>query len=312
MHFKLFIILIFSFFLMGCPSTLPVPIPNPADSESTYADVEDRGTIENKELDEASGLVASRKNPGFLWAHNDSGDSNRIFLFDNTGKGKREFMIQGAQNRDWEDIAIVGEADGSATIYLADFGDNLNQHPNYTIYWFKEPTVDVNTPQYNTITQVNKVTFTLSDGPHDLECLLIDQKSKDVFMVSKRDNTKQLYQILAANMVPGGNTKAEYIQKLENFSQPFSTDIKVIQAFYITAGDVSPDNSEIIIKNYFEIYYWKRKTGETLPQALARQAKTVPYAGEPQGEGLAFAADGKGYYTISEGVGVKLYFYKKK
>ena len=35
------------------------------------------GTVQLAAIDEASGLVASRKNPGVLWAHNDSGDSAR-------------------------------------------------------------------------------------------------------------------------------------------------------------------------------------------------------------------------------------------
>ncbi len=305
------------FLLLACEKPAPTPTPPvPPVVESTYQNVEDRGLLENAQVDEASGLAASRLNRGYLWSHNDSEDKNRIFLFDSYGKGKYEFIIQGAENRDWEEIAVVKETDGTATIYVADFGDNNAVYSNYAIYWFKEPVISAGTPILNTITQVNKVTFTVSDGSRDMECLLIDQQSKDLFIISKRETQKHLYKIAAANMVPGTTTKAEYVQTLDNISQPFSTATQVIQGFYITAGSVSPDNMEILVKNYLEIYYWKRKAGETIPQALARQAKTVPYQMEPQGEGITFAEDGGGYFTISESAdgasAVHLFFYKKK
>ena len=304
------------FLVLACEKPAPTPTPPVTVVESTYENVQDRGLLENAQLDEASGLAASRLNRGYLWSHNDSGDKNRIFLFDTYGKGKYEFTIQGAENRDWEDMAVVKESDGSATIYVADFGDNNAVYSSYAIYWFKEPVITASTPALNTITQVNKVTFTVSDGSRDMECLLVDQQTKDLFIISKRETQKHLYKIPASNMVSGSSTKAEYLQTLDNISQPFSSAAQVIQGFYITAGSVSPDNTEILVKNYLEIYYWKRKEGETIPQALARQAKTVPYQMEPQGEGITFAEDGAGYYTISESPDgsspVHLFFYKKK
>lgn len=312
---NLLFLLIFYFLLASCQPT-PNPVPNPGVTvtESNYAEYEDRGLIENLSLKEASGLVSSRKNNGSLWAHNDSGDENRIFLIDSYGKGKREFKLLGAENRDWEDMGIVSEADGSATIYLADFGDNNANYSSYSLYWCKEPVVDSNTPLANTITQVSKLTFTLSDGARDMECLLVDQKTKDIFIISKRETSKRLYKITASSVVAGGTAKAEFIREL-NFSKPISTDARIITAAYITGGSISPDNSEILIKNYLEIFYWKRKTGETISDALSRTPKTVPYKLEPQGEGIAFASDGNGYFTISEldaSGPVRLYFYKKK
>lgn len=312
---KVFFIVIFCFLLASCQLTqTPTPDPGVSGVESTFADYEDRGSIENLQLKEASGLVASRKNTGYLWAHNDSGDENRIFLIDSYGKGKREFKLQGAENRDWEDMGIVTEADGSATLYLADFGDNNANYSSYALYWCKEPIVNTTTPLMNTISQVSKLTFTLSDGARDMECLLVDQKTKDIFIISKRENNKRLYKIVAAGVVAGGTAKAEFVRELD-FSKPLSTDARFVTAAYITGGSISPDNSEILVKNYFEIYYWKRKTGESISDALSRTPKTVPYKMEDQGEGIAFAAEGNGYYTISE-LGspgpVRLYFYKKK
>jgi len=317
---KLLYLLIFCFLMGSCQlGQGPTPDPGVNGIESNYAEYEDKGVIENPSLDEASGLVASRKNAGYLWSHNDSGDGSRIFLLDGYGKGKREFKLQGAENRDWEDMGIVSETDGSATLYLADFGDNNAVYSSYALYWCKEPVVDANTPLMNTISQVSKLTFTLSDGARDMECLLVDQKTKDVFIISKRETNKRLYKIPASSLVAGGTAKAEFVRELA-FSKPLSTDSRFVTAAYITGGSISSDNSEILVKNYYEVYYWKRKTGESISDALSRAPKTVPYKMEPQGEGITFAADGNGYYTISETdksgtppfPPVHLYFYKKK
>lgn len=311
--YKRFLFLLpLSLLLTACPG--PAPTPDPGVTESSYEDGVDRGIIENPELDEASGIVASKKNEGFLWSHNDSGDSNRLFLIDTFGKGMKQFVIQGAENRDWEDIALISDSNGSAVVYLADFGDNSAAYNSYAIYWFNEP--NVSSINNATITGVQKLTFTLPDGSRDMECLLVDQKTKDVYIISKRETKKRLYKIPAGSFTNQANVKAEFVQEL-NFSVPFSTIDKIVTAYYVTAGDISPDNSEILVKNYFECYYWKRRTNETIPEALARTAKQVPYVGnptEPQGEGIAFAADGGGYYTISEKVTapVHLYYYKRK
>ena len=279
--------------------------------ESKYGSQEDMGVIENNNLDEASGLIESRQNPGYFWSFNSSGhNTNVLFYFDKNGKGTREFVLSGITNRDWEDMAIVVE-NGGSIIYLADFGDNNFVWPSYKIYWFDEPKVQQST--IKSFENINSLTFTLPDGPPDMECLLVDQIRKDIYVVSKRELSKQLYKIAASNVKNNAVVTAEFIQEL-NFSKPFSTDPQITLAYYITAGSVSSDNSEILIKNYVQVYYWKRKLGESIPEALSRPAKLVPYTIESQGEGIAFSNNGNGYYTISSKASdpnVHLYFYPK-
>ena len=38
--------------------------------------------VERRELKEASGVVASRSNPGWLWTHNDSGGGSFLYAID--------------------------------------------------------------------------------------------------------------------------------------------------------------------------------------------------------------------------------------
>lgn len=310
---KISILCFSSLWLNACDISL-VPV---AQDSVTFLPSIDMGDVENPGLSEASGLAASRVNPGYFWSHNDSGNPNVLYYFDDKGKGLRTFELTGTQNRDWEDMAIVGESDGSATIYVADFGDNNAVYADYTIYWFKEPVVNSGTS--SKISSVNFLKFKLPDGARDMECLLMDQKTKDIFIVSKRENNKRLYKIPASSVTPSASVQAEFVQEL-TFSIPVIADPRVAAVNYITGGAVSADNSEILIKNYFEMNYWKRSSGESIPSALKRPPIKVTYAGinsdgtgqEIQGEAVSFAADGSGYYTLGEGDAARLYFYKKK
>ncbi|MCW8849578.1 MAG: hypothetical protein OQJ81_06315, partial [Melioribacteraceae bacterium] len=64
------------------------------------------GTIENDDIDEASGIASSYKNMGILWTHNDAGGENRIFAIDSNGISRGTYYLNGIENRDWEDIAV--------------------------------------------------------------------------------------------------------------------------------------------------------------------------------------------------------------
>lgn len=66
------------------------------------------------------------------------------------------------------------------------------------------------------------------------------------------------------------------------------------------AGDIAVDGSQILIKNYLAVFYWERRPGETIPEALSRNPVVLPYKPEPQGEAIAFDPTGKSYFTLSE------------
>lgn len=79
-------------------------------------------------LREVSGLYYA--GPDSLWWLNDGGDPPRLILTDNQGKLRKEIVLSGAINEDWEDLT----ADPSGFIYVGDFGNNLNNRSNLRIY----------------------------------------------------------------------------------------------------------------------------------------------------------------------------------
>jgi hypothetical protein len=258
-----------------------------------------KGILQNEAITEASGLAASRNNKGLFWTHNDSKDANRLFLFDETGQDKGTFYIDKATNRDWEDLEMV-TINSTPYIYIADIGDNDGNHDKKYIYRIKEPKImPSNKPIMDTLKGTETIVVTYPDANRNAEALMIDQKTFDLYIVSKFEDNVVVYQI----PYPQSTTKT-------NIAKP----IAKLPITLVTAATISLDNQEVLIKNLDNVFYWKRKKDETIEAALKRPATILPYVKEPQGEAIAFAIDGSGYYTVSE---IKkkakphLYFYKR-
>lgn len=254
--------------------------------------------IENQAISEASGMAASRVNQGKLWIHNDSGGDDFIFITDTLGKTLGKVQLLDTENRDWEDMAIVGNAQ-HAWVYIADTGDNLKWHSQKYIYRFAEPLLPDKSPFTYTVRQVEKYTFELPDGARDIECLFVDPHSLDIYLVSNREPRKEIYRL----PYPQSTTQVQTAMLMGylRVSQELPTDTKKNkQRLYLTSGDISPDGQEILLKNYSNIFYWKRKPQESIVQVLQRMPQVLPYKPEPQGEAIAFAADGQSYFTSSE------------
>jgi hypothetical protein len=268
-------------------------------AQTRFQGTKDLGVLANIEIDEASGMVASQRNPEHYWVINDSKDLNRMFLVSQVGQGKAEFTLLGLQNRDWEAMGCWQNRTGQTYLYVADIGDNFAQNPSYQVHRFLEPSLKLTDPLRRVIKDTQSVDFILSDGAHDMECMLIDQISGDLFFISKREDHKRLYRLPAAAFANHGIQKAQFICKL-NFSVP-SSDVNLLkQLYFITDGNVASSNEEIIVRNYLEIYYWKKKKHESIANALRRKPRVVPSILEPQGEALAFDGKNHGYATISE------------
>jgi hypothetical protein len=269
------------------------------------------GEIDNPDIDEASGIIASHNFAGNFWVHNDSGDQNRLFLINNQGKFVGKINLTSIQNRDWEDIAITKQADNQNYIYVADIGDNdASYGNNYFIYKFKEPT---SLPNKNTVQNINNIEtiqFKYADGSRDAEAMLIDHLTKDIYLITKREERIRVYRIASPQATNSENI-ANFVADL-----PIGGRIAGVPTG-ATAGDISYKNDEIIIKSYFQIYYWKLTKTETILQALSRKYdKLLPYNPEPQGEGVCFDSSSTHFYTIGEAGEAKnivnLYFYQRK
>jgi hypothetical protein len=256
------------------------------------------------ELEEASGLAWSSSNPGFLWTHQDSGNDNRLFLLDSrSGDVVAAYRIHGLENRDWEDIEIApGGREGPDYLYVGDIGDNDAVYGSYTIYRFEEPLFQESHRGkiIDLEPEVDKIRYHYPGQNHDVETLMVDPHTRDIYLVTKRDANSILY-------------VAPYPQQLnEEFTLIRGGEFSFNAA---TAGTLSKDGSEILIKTNDQIFYWHRSEGELLIETLARAPMEAPYnPREIQGEAICFDHQG-GYYTLSEsvnGLSPELYYYGRE
>jgi hypothetical protein len=238
-------------------------------------------TIDNPVLEEMSGLAFSKNHPDKFYTHTDSGGEVAVFVLDSLGNELGVIRLEGVENRDWEDIAVGPGPGGKSYVYVAEIGDNLGVHESVQIFRFPEP----ETLSGSISLKPEILTFTYPEGAMDAESLMVDPISKDLFIVSKRDEQNTLFRLKSADFRKE-NVVAEQLLKL-----PFTS---------ATAADISQDGSQILIKNYFKVYYWRRKSGESVAEALSKSPELLPYVPEPQGEAVGFQPDGRAFYTISE------------
>ncbi|WP_232826740.1 hypothetical protein [Cognataquiflexum aquatile] len=269
-------------------------------SEFFETNAESKGKVG---LKESSGLAYSRKNSGFVWTLMDKGNTNSIYLLDaNTGETVAEYKISGAQNRDWEDLEIsIGPESGKTYLYIGDTGDNNLDYEDYTIYRIEEPrfeethrskTIDLEVP-------LDKIVFEYPDKSHDVEAILVDPTTKDILLVTKRDIFSLLFSL-------------PFPQKTDKLNKAILSGTFPFRI--ATAGTVSEDGNEVLIKNYDKIFFWKKTTDQSLVELLGSIPSFAPYEKEEQGEAICFDDKG-GYFTLSEwndDVIPELNYYKRK
>ena len=243
---------------------------------------------------ELSGLAASRTQPGVLYAHNDSGDSARFFALSSTdGSILQEFSVQGATNRDWEDLAVGPCASGSC-VFIGDIGDNNRVRSDYAIYVVPEPTVVPGGPVVTVMAQ--RLPWQYPMGvKHNSESLLVDPASGRPYVITKAPGAFQVSTVYRFPLPLTPGTQAT-LEEVVTLSVPGPTDSQ------LTGADVSPCGDAVLLRMYNRLVLM-RADGGSLESAFTDTPTNVPVAQEGQGEAVAFAADGRSYFTSSEAIG---------
>lgn len=240
-------------------------------------------------IPEASGIADSKSHPNALWVIEDSDNPPQLILLGHDGKVQQKLDVQGATNRDWEEVVLSG-----SQLYIGDIGDNAQTHASYKIYRMPEPATGA-----TEISAFETIRFRYSDGSHDAEAFLVDPKTGDIYVITKRDAASTVFKIA----YPYSLTEINVAEKTGELS--FAG---------VVSASLAPDGSQILVKTYDAIYSFPRLNKEPLSAALKRTPSQVPYQKEPQGEAVCYKLDQSGYFTLSEqllGFPAKLYFYGK-
>jgi hypothetical protein len=276
------------------PATERSPV---AGSEKYNAPVR-LANLEDRRVDESSGIVASRANPGVYWTHNDSGDAPQIYAFDREGKSRGAWRVTGASASDWEDIAAgPGDVRGTPYLYIGDIGDNKRDGNVVTVYRVAEPTVETVAGSNSGVRSFQTapaevIRLKFPDGKHDAEALLIHPQTGDLYLITK--------------------TKRE-AAKVYKATAPFDTSTIIPLAFVsdlqlpglvgglVTGADISPDGQRIVICDYLGAYELALPRADSDFDSIWQQPPSPVALGyRQQGEAVCYRLDGKAILATSE------------
>jgi hypothetical protein len=218
-------------------------------------------------LDEVSGAAVGDG----VWVLEDSGQPAVLTRLDRRCRVQQRVRVTGAPSVDWEDLALARGA-----LWVADTGDNRARRSSVSLLRVPLPGAGTRSARA-TVTRL-----AYDDGPRDAEALLVHPRTGQVVVVTK------------ALLEPAGVYEAD-------LAAGVLRRVGEVRAGVVTGGAVSPDGRRVVLRSYTGATEWP--LGGDLVAALAGAPERVDLPPSPQGEAIAYDADGRSWLVASEGSG---------
>lgn len=268
----------------------PVATPSDAAEPSCapcWGDPEVTGTFDVTAVPEASGLVASRRQPGAWWLADD-GPVARLFAVDAGGAALGSVALEGLEPRDVEGLAAgpCAEAPIHGCLFVGDIGDNDAVRADVVVARLPEPD-----PAAAASATVQVARLRYPDGAADAEALLVD--GQQVVVVTKDGR------VYASESFADGVLVAHGRLALPRPARPLQS---LALGVLVTGADVG--GGRVALRTYDSaLELAPPPSGATIADLASWTATEVPSAVEPQSEAIAYALDAEGYTTTGEGTG---------
>lgn len=228
---------------------------------------------QNKEV---SGLVYHQKYQ-LLFALEDKGNPNEIYVFDTLGNSKNTIQINDVSNTDWEDLTI----DSEGNLYIGNFGNNANDRKDLAIY-----KLDANELNTNKITPSQVTHFYYpeqKDFPPKKKDLIFDCEAFVVidsyFYLFTKNRSKGFDGTFYVYKIPNkaGSFEAKKIAEL-NSGSSYNNDV-------ITGAAYEPKTQKIALTTHTKAIIIPFNDDSSFHQ---NNLKTVDYHHDSQKESLTF------------------------
>jgi hypothetical protein len=246
-------------------------------------------------LDELSGMACSRRHPGLFWAHNDSGDEARIYLFDRKGRDLGSCRLAGVMAYDWEDIASFA-MDGKPCLLVADTGNNGLAAAVHMLHLIEEPPCD---PKHgvkvNEVPVLRTIYFSFKDDYRNCEAVGVDPTDKTILLVSKEPASSCHAYALRwpkddHGVKPNGLPEKALVARR----------IGTLPLRQVTAMDISPDGRRAVVLTYGSAFEYPREGKDDWAKAFSRPPREIAVPRLAQAEAICYGPDGKTLYLSSE------------
>lgn len=238
-----------------------------------------------RKMEEVSGIQKMRPK-GLIWMINDSGNKDRIYGVNKKGNIKEEIKVKRSKNVDWEELT----KDDKGNLYIGDFGNNRNERTDLTIYKISKPD-KIKEGE----TKASKITFyypeQIAFPPkktemfYDLEAFIFLNDHFYLFTKNHSaefDGTTLLYKIPAKK----GKHEAQLITTYKTCDDA--------EHCKITAADISPDKSKIVLLGHDRIWVLTDFKGDNL---YSGNVETILLGHSSQKEGICFVDDSTLFIT---------------
>ncbi len=271
-----------------------------AQVSETYGPPVKLADLEERAVNESSGLAASRTSPGLYWTHNDSDNGPFIYAFDSKGARRGVWRVTGAVSRDWEDIAAgPGPKPGASYLYIGDTGDNSGRRAEIIVYRVPEPLIETLAVTSSKLRPLvtepaEAIRLRYPDGEHDAEALLVHPTSGKIYIVTKvAFENPSIYEFdsIAGTDSPTTLTRVGQL------------NVQSLFGGIITGGAISPDGQRVALCDLFQGYELALPGANTPFDEIWKQPLKTVYLGKrKQGESITYRLDGKALLATSEGL----------
>ncbi len=244
--------------------------------------------LEDPEIAESSGLVASASQPDVFWTLNDSGAPPRLHAFSPAGEALGTWTIEGAQNLDWEDLGQMRGPEDQSLLVIADIGDNLALRPSVSIYVVEEPEVSSTSDGVGSAAVVDIISMRWPDGPQNAEALLVHPLTGEMLLVSKDLGDAH---VLTARTAPGAAAISGNRLDLSR--------LPLLDA--VTGGAVSSDGTRMALRTVTGVFVWDVAPGASLGETLLTVPAIIRTPVFGQSEAVSFGADPDEIWMTAEG-----------
>ncbi len=251
------------------------------------------GVVEDGRLTEISGIAVSEKNPGVIWAHNDSGDGPFVYAMTREGRELGRVKLAGGWAMDWEDMTmgrcVVSGADDWC-LDLADIGDNDRRRHDLVVYRIVEPAVGPQAPFGEVQATVERMLFAYPDGPRDAEAIVRHPDGTLYILSKERESVSHIYRF-----GPDATRTKTTLEKVGVLKTARGRGERV------TAADIHPSGRRLLVRTYDSMWEFPVEPGRFIESLLEARRSHVPFAKVDQGEAVAYDPIRGGVVQIGEG-----------
>jgi hypothetical protein len=237
------------------------------------------------DLREASGVAVSRKHPGILWVHNDSGEPV-LFALDTLGRLRARITVVARVASDWEDIA-VGPCGDDSCVYIGAIGDNLQNRSDRVVLRLPEPDLSA-----QRVAVIDLFRYQLPRGAQDVEAFFV-MPDERIYLISKgRSGPVTLFAFPENSSTREANLLTELQQLTPGLVQ---------LPEMVTSAAATPDGQTIVVRSYSALQLYSFKNNQLVPQLAGGGFDLQPLR-EHQGEGVDITAAGTVFLVSEKGL----------